>query len=226
MTAGPSRIPLREACENIQSEFWATLGLEQGVQQQTEGLLDTVRETAASLPDMSGVALVPFGSRIKGYARLDSDLDLAVIHYDKEISSYYATIALNEAIDMAPNVSLIDFGYGTTFSPRGWPLSLAPTIFEGEQVARLRCNIIESWLTKSEVYLEHAERAYADFFIDPRFLSEGAATRFSAIANTPEAASVSYEEIEASFDEAYKQRLYNFGGNILEKIEQALSKTA
>src|SRR3989344_1873394 len=85
--------------EDVVANLWATVGFESGVKEQTETALEVMREVAEDLPHMEEIAVVPVGSRFKGYATEQSDLDVAVIYYDDHsVSPYGVRNAIDEVV--------------------------------------------------------------------------------------------------------------------------------
>lgn len=240
MINAAERVPLTEVCENIQKELLATGGLQHGVQEQTEEAIEIISEVSAEVPNLGSIGLIPFGSRFKGYARLDSDLDVALISYDEHGHLFHARNELAKSLarrglrvhepgvsnqrEASLTVSLINYGCAGRFSPQDIPFTLSAAVFEGQQVSALKKGVLKNWRDKSKTQLDYVAQSYAQFLICPRFSPDGVAARYSSIMNPSETGRYEYDEIEAAFQDAYTKRLQNFGGSILEKIDQQIAQ--
>lgn len=230
---------LDRVCENIKNEFWATLGLEQGVQEQTEAAMAIMREVACDLPCMESVAVIPVGSRVKGYATLESDMDIAMIVYEDGATPYKARKMIGKVIterlgivvckshftdqaDEILTIDMIDYGHAACFGSEDIPFTLSPAIFEGERVAELKMNIFERRRYEDATFFEFADKAFRRKLIMPKMNASGVAARYINLLSQQEESGLGISITESMFGMAYGVREQQFSGNMQAKIEHQL----
>ncbi|HSW37671.1 MAG TPA: nucleotidyltransferase domain-containing protein [Candidatus Saccharimonadales bacterium] len=233
---------LEAITDNIQSEFWAMLGLEEGVQEQTSAALDIMREVAADLPHMEDVAVIPVGSRVKGYATLSSDVDIAIVAYEENAAPFKARIAMGRVIterlgiqvcqlsfpdraDEALTIDMIDYGHLACFDAKSLPFALVPAVFEGTRVAERKRAALEKrrQARNSFLFLRSADEAYTRYFVEPKFEPHSVACRYINVAQNAGLDWPELTDLERVFQAAYTSRNQAFGSSVLTKINQELT---
>jgi predicted nucleotidyltransferase len=226
-------------CADVQGNFNATLGLEAGVQDQTNAALDIMREVAADLPNMDSIAVIPVGSRVKGYATLQSDIDIVVVYYSEDSHPFEARKAMGRVInerlgiyacqpcfedeaDGALTVSMIDYGHAACFNAEDIPFVLVPAVFEGSRVAELNHSILIKKRWERARYFERAESSFNRKLILPKQHAE-VPQRYMDLCGASGSVLPAPEDVEQSITAAYDQRRITFGGNIAEKILEQLT---
>lgn len=219
--------------EDIRGQFWATLGLENGVQEQTETALAIVQEVVVDLPHMEGIAVVPVGSRFKGYATLESDLDLAMVVYDENAMPYKTRRAIGEAVrarlgisvctlspfpdeaDEALTIDFINHSHGA-YNSEQLPLFFSPSIFEGKHVPDYKDAIIKQLATKGEAYLSRVSPAFERHLLQPKFTYKGVADRYADLLSVEGRSERSHNiDVDGYFRNAYQQRCSKYGSSII-----------
>lgn len=217
---------------DTEAHLWATVGLESGVQEQTAAALEIMKEVAVDLNDMEGIAVVPVGSRFKGYATQRSDLDVAVVQYDDwGISPYTVRARLHTVIrerlgiqvrhndigaDEALTIDLVDYGqYGLGV---GTPFCLAflfpPTIFVGDQAEERRQVMIDDLFTQGERLVESTNTEFNNKFVRPKSWARIPARYMELFSLTDHNNYGTYGLVEAAFKGMYRARLEAFGSTV------------